>query len=216
MAEEESLRIQQAEEGVSELDAILDAFDAELALERELGTRVFEIDRALLKPLDCRASQSDARNDVKPQSVRCEREVTHCENTPSRHCREQRDEAIHPNHYDFVFLHDKALSAKAIEVMAKILAAMRKTVETAPIVIERPIPKAQVYVVLGTAALKKFLPGKAASPGQWLKSDRGADVLVTYTPEDFVRFNAASPAVQAQKKAMWASLKDVMKRTETK
>ncbi len=207
MAEEESLRIQQTEEGVSELDAILDAFDAELALERELGTRVFEIDRALLKPLDCRASQSDARNDETPPLP---------SPPPPPPSLRGEPEAIQVQSYDFVFLHDKALSAKAIEVMAKILAAMRKTVETAPIVIERPIPKAKVYVVLGMAALKKFLPGKSASPGQWLKSDRGADVLVTYTPEDFVRFNAASPAVQAQKKAMWASLKDVMKRTETK
>ncbi len=197
MAEEESVWIQQAEESVSDLDTILDAFAAELALERELGTRSFEIDRELLKP--------GLPRGVAPRN----------DDTPPQPSLRGDAEAIRVRSYDFVFLHEKALLPKAIEVMAKIITAMNKTAETAPLVITGDLPPAKMYIVLGDRALKFWFPEQKARPGTWLRTNQGAPILVTYTPEDFVRFSPVPPAVQQQKKAMWASLKDLMKRLET-
>ncbi len=177
---------------MSELDTILDAFAAELALERELGTRSFEIDRGLLKP---ELPRTDACVD--------------CRGLPQGEA-----EAIQIQSYDFVFLHEKALSPKAIEVLAKIITAMNKTAETAPLIITGELPVAKMYVVLGSRALKAWFPDQSARPGDWIQSGSGVPALVTYTPEEFVRFVPPPPTVQQQKKAMWASLKDLMKRLE--
>ena len=97
-------------------------------------------------------------------------------------------------------------------MMAKIIQALGKTAETAPIIIEPPVPKAKVIVILGGRALKKFLPEAKGEPGQWIKSPGGRDVLVTYSPEYILRFGAVTPAVEKIKKAMWLSLKAVRQR----
>ena len=113
---------------------------------------------------------------------------------------------------DFVFLHDRPLSAGGAEMMAKIAAAMGKTPETAPVVHEKPIPRAHIYVVLGGLALRKWFPGRNAAPGSWIKSDKGLDVLVTYSPEYILRFKVVTPALKKLKSDMWTSLKGVMQR----
>jgi len=113
---------------------------------------------------------------------------------------------------DFVFLHDRPLSAKGTEIIEKITVAMGKTSETAPVVHEKPIPRARIYVALGSGALKKWFPGRSASPGTWMKSDKGVDIFVTYSPEYFVRFTTVTPAVKKIKVDMWNSLKGVLQR----
>ena len=97
-------------------------------------------------------------------------------------------------------------------MMAKIAAAMGKTPETAPVVHEKPIPRAHIYVVLGGLALRKWFPGRNAAPGLWIKSDKGLDVLVTYSPEYILRFKVVTPALKKLKSDMWTSLKGVMQR----
>ena len=97
-------------------------------------------------------------------------------------------------------------------MMAKITAAMGRTGETAPIVTEPPLPKAPIYVVLGSRALKKFFPGKAGAPGEWRKTDDGRDFLVTYSPDFFLRFSVVTPQVKELKAKMWTSLKGVLQR----
>jgi len=97
-------------------------------------------------------------------------------------------------------------------MMAKIILALGYTAETAPIVLNAPPPKGRVYVVLGGLALRKFLPGFKGAPGQWLKTPKGADVLVTYSPEYILRFGEVTPAVKAMKQQMWQSLKSVLQR----
>ena len=62
LAEEESLRIQQAQEGVTALEHILEGLEAELALERELGVRTVEIDRSLLAPIGVAAAPAAAED----------------------------------------------------------------------------------------------------------------------------------------------------------
>ncbi len=215
------------------LDYILDGLEAELALERELGVRVFEVDRAVLAPpagaaqpspsvgaADCRGlvprPRNDAAHDKAPLPVRetrdeaplSARETRDKAPLPARHCEERSDAAIH----DFVFLHEKPLSPKGVEMMAKIVAAMGKTAETAPVVHAAPLPRAKAYVVLGGLALRKWFPGRGASPGQWIRTDRGEPTLVTYSPEYVLRFATVTPAVKKIKQDMWLSLKDLMRR----
>ncbi len=169
------------------LDYILDGLEAELTLARELGVRSFELDRAVLAP------SAGAARTAPPVA---------------RHCEERSDAAI----YDFVFLHEKPLSPKGAEMMAKIVAAMGKTTETAPIVHAAPLPRAKAYIVLGGLSLRKWFPGRNVSPGARFAGDRGADVLVTYSPEYILRFGTVTPAVKKIKQDMWLSLKDLMRR----
>lgn len=98
-------------------------------------------------------------------------------------------------------------------MMAKIITALGKTAETAPVVIELPVPKAKAYVMLGALALRKFQPKLRGAPGMWLETERGAKVLVTYSPEYILRFREVTPAVKKIKSDMWQSLKSVAKMT---
>lgn len=97
-------------------------------------------------------------------------------------------------------------------MMAKIVRAMGRTEETAPIVTEGALPAARIYVVLGWLALQKFFPGLKGSPGQWLETPQGAQVLVVYSPEYILRFGAVTPTVEKIKQDMWRDLKAVMQR----
>lgn len=190
------------------LEYILDGLEAELALERELGVRSVECDRTLLEVTPA-ASPVPAPKPVeppKPAATDVRREARPVNRTIER----PNDRTIS----DFIFVHDRALSPKGVEMMAKIITALGKTAETAPVVIVPPLPKAKIYVVLGGLALKKFFPGMRGEPGQWQRSESGADVLITYSPEYILRFPTVTPAVMAMKKAMWTSLKAVAQRVE--
>ncbi len=181
------------------LDSILDGLEAELELERELGVRVFEVDRAVLAPIS--TLQPDTSKTSAHQSANDPREI-----------RENPRHQSQSNAYDLVFLHEKPLSPKGAEMMAKIVAAMGKTVETAPVVHAPPLPPAKAYVVLGGLSLRTWFPGQNASPGARFTTSDGADVLVTYSPEYILRFGTVTPAVKKIKQDMWASLKDLMRR----
>ena len=100
-------------------------------------------------------------------------------------------------------------------MMAKAIMALGKTDETAPIIIIPPLPKAKLYVVLGGLALRKFFPELRGEPGDWLKSARGENVLVTYSPEYILRFPEVTPAVRKIKEEMWRNLKSILKRTNS-
>lgn len=97
-------------------------------------------------------------------------------------------------------------------MMAKIVLAMGRTAETAPIVVEPPLPSARAYVALGYYALKKFFPGLSGEPGVWLRAGDGKDVLVTYSPTFFERFKVVTEAVKVKKREMWTSLKGLAQR----
>lgn len=99
-------------------------------------------------------------------------------------------------------------------MMEKIVGAMGKTIETAPILWETTIPKAKVYVVLGGLALKKFQPNVKGVPGQWVKSEKGAEMLVTYSPEYILRFKEVTAGVKKMKNDMWLALKGVLRRVK--
>lgn len=212
LAEEESVRIQQAE--VNALAYILDGLEAELALERELGVRFLECDRSVLTPLP---GAADAAQTPAPDVAGRQAPAPRPQPPPPRPV-PPRPEPVSPAAADrrpmtdFVFLHERALTPAGTEMMTKIVVALGKTPETAPVVHEGELPAAKVHVVLGSAAMKKWFPGLRAAPGQWVSTDRAKNVLVTYSPTYILRFGTVTPAVQKVKKEMWTSLKSVLQR----
>lgn len=212
------------------LDYILEGLEAELALERELGVRTVECDRELLTiasparvaggPGETRISSASRPSSVtsasSPSGASSPSRVSGPSVAPSPAGARSDNQTIRPSSnqtvFDFVFLHDKPLSAKGNEMMAKIIHAMGRTGETAPVIVAPPFPKAKAYVVLGALALRKWFPGVNAAPGQWVTTSRGEQVLVTYSPEYILRFGEVTPALKKIKSDMWTSLKGVLKR----
>lgn len=199
------------------VDHILEGLEAALALERELGVRTVEFSRDLLAPPAPERRVAAARPTMAPPPASAadvkrpaEPEAPAPKAPPSSEPVErQRD----PNAaFDFVFLHDRPLSPRGREMMDKIVAALGRTDETAPVVFEKPIPRAKMYVVLGALALRKFQPTLRGAPGMWLKTARGSSLLVTYSPEYILRFREVTPAVDKIKHDMWQSLKEVVRR----
>lgn len=204
------------------VDLILDGLEAELALERELGVRFFECDRALLAP---RASSPSAPAAVTARETAAPGAPTAAPSPrvppmappPAIASPAERPSPAQPARaetgcFDFVFLHDRPLSPEGEEMMAKIIAALGRTRETAPVVCDGALPAAKIYVVLGSGALKKWFPSLRAVPGQWASAGQVANILVTYSPAYILRFNLLTPAVQKIKKDMWQSLKSVLQR----
>ena len=183
-----------------DLDSILDALADALELERELGVRTVDIDRSLLTPPAPAAALPPVAQVAPVQRVPAE-------GHDGRERRERQKPGV-----EFVFVHDKPLSPKGDEMMSKIVAAMGKTAQTSPVVVEAPVPAAPIVVVLGSRALKKFFPGLRGSPGQWLKATDGRDVLVVRSPDEMLRFGEVTPAVKKMKWEMWQSLKTVVQR----
>ena len=196
------------------MEYVLDGLEAELELERELGVRVVEIDRALLSPSPAAAAvragvpppaAAAVRAAVPPPAADIRQPATVPEPQPANHA------PLSPS-LDFVFLHDRPLSPGGIEMMAKIVTAMKKTPETAPIIFTGERPPAKAYVLLGSGALRKWLPGTRGAPGEWVKDSEGNSYLVTYSPEFILRMGPVTPAVKEIKMKMWTSLKGVMQR----
>ena len=197
------------------MEYVLDGLEAELELERELGVRAVEIDRALLSHPPAAAPADRAgvpppaaaagRAGVPPPAADIRQPATVPEPQPANH-------APLSTSIDFVFLHDRPLSPGGIEMMAKIVTAMKKTPESAPIVFNGERPAAKAYVLLGSGALRKWLPGVKGAPGEWVKDQAGNSYLVTYSPEFILRMGPPTPAVKEIKMKMWTSLKGVMQR----
>ncbi len=196
------------------MEYVLDGLEAELELERELGVRAVEIDRALLSPAPAAAAgeaavpapAAAAGEAAVPASAADIRQPTaKLEPAPANY-------ASSATFLDFVFLHDRPLSPGGIEMMAKIVTAMKKTPETAPIIFTGERPEAKAYVLLGSGALRKWLPGVRGAPGEWVKDSAGNSYLVTYSPEFILRMGPVTPAVKEIKMKMWTSLKGVMQR----
>ena len=101
-------------------------------------------------------------------------------------------------------------------MISKITAAMGRSAENAPVIVDEPRPAALIYVVLGDRALKKWFPGFRAGPGMWITGRQGEDALVTYSPNYILRFGEVTPAVKKIKSDMWQSLKGVQQRLALK
>ena len=194
------------------VDYVLDGLEAALELERELGVRMVEIDRSVLTAPEVRRMPEVGGTGVSP--VRPPATSPATSPAPARPAAdaERAERPFHHGGVDLVFLHDRPLSPQGVEMMAKIVTAMGRTADTAPIVVVPPAPKAKVVVILGGRAMKLYFPEMKAGPGQWVRTPEGQDVLVTYSPEYILRFGTVTPAVQKLKQEMWRSLKAVVQR----
>ena len=198
------------------LEYLLDGLEAELALERELGVRVVECDRSLLAVNGEWGTGNGERGmgNGERENPRLPNPNTQAPTNPPTQTPKHPPihQSANPNTFQFLFLHDKPLSQDGAEMVAKITAALNTTPEAAPLVVAPPLPNARVYVVLGGLALKKWFPGKNAAPGQWLRTDGGSWVLVTYSPEYILRFKTVTPTMKKMKFDMWNSLKEIARR----
>ena len=122
LAEEESLRVQQAQEGVSVVDYIIDGLEAELELERELGVRFVECDRSLLAPLT-RAPRESAPGTATVPAPAQSAASPSAPPRPAFSAPPRSEEPARPNGgvFDFVFLHDRPLSAAVGSALADLL-----------------------------------------------------------------------------------------------
>ena len=210
------------------VEYILDGLEAELALERELGVRVIECDRAVLRVNASRGETEDARHPPSPPST------PHClpssgsiaasGNTSAQSGQsgravrvEARPPVVKPVEvakdgavYDIVFLHHEALNAAGQEMMEKTIRALGYEPQDVPIVVEGKVPRAKVYVVLGGKAREKWMPGTFVAPGSWTnwKEKR---VYVTYSPVYILRFKTVTDEVKRIKLQMWGGLKSIVK-----
>ena len=210
---------------------VLDGLADYLELERERGVKTVEIDRALLMAAPApKAGAAAAPQQARSPSGAAQPARPPAESAvPPRAAGGAGDEAPKGDGspkavagakgpLDFVFLADRPLSPKAVEMMAKIIPAMGKTSETAPIVIVPPtpdvraMPNARFFVFLGRAALARCMPGTRGEENRWLKSPGGRDVLLVKSPEEIVRFTTVTPALKRMKQEMWLALKTVMQR----
>lgn len=217
---------------------VLDGLADYLALERELGVRAIEVDRTLFAPPAARGAADEAKLSVAADRTRgtqttqrTEKSAEKAETLPASKAEAAQAATPPPPEakptpaaalpsratagpFDFIFIADKPLSLRAVEMMAKIIPAMGQTPETAPVVVSPPIPNARFFVFLGRAALAKYMPGLRGEENRWLKSPKGKDVLLVKSPEEIVRFTTVTPALKKMKQEMWLALKTVRQRAQ--
>ncbi len=189
------------------LDEILVAFEEALELERELGTRTVECDRALLSPLPISNPPATNRPITNHQLP-----VTQPTLVPNQEPGTKNQEPSK----DFAFIARQLPQGAAAELLAKMVAAMGYTMEQVSVVAAADAvaakPAARVYVVLGSDAFSVFAPGQRAALGLWCEV---ADVptVVTYSPARILSYfgNDADGLTKA-KRQIWSDLKSALAR----
>lgn len=208
---------------LTSLDAVLAAFEEELSLERELGTRLLDCDRGLLvideaphpaaPPPDSTSSQ---RFSIAETST-----VEYIDKNPLPRQNEPQSAAPHSAAPSVsvpttiktatpkvVLLHHTPLSPAANELMQKIRAnGLHMSEQEAPLVCDGTLPKANNYVIFGFYALKKWFPGYHASQGMRITTDTGQKLTITYSPEYIIRFGNNEISLKKMKREMWQALK---------
>ena len=206
-------------------DYVLDGLAEALELERELGVRVVEIDRALLATdakngpatapvVRPKAQIPNSQFPISDSSLAVSGSQSAVSGSQSAVLRSKSagvaSKAV--GEPSLVFIHDRPLSPGGIGMMAKIVAALGLTDGQAPIIVEPPIPNAKMFVFLGFRALRRYMPAMRIEENTWGKSPKGKDILVVKSPEEILRFGTVTPAVEKMKKDMWRSLKAVKQR----
>lgn len=194
------------------LEYVLNGLEQALELERELGVRSVEIDRGLLEGEKCLVPSAIVPSAVVPRASGATMPATsHQPPATVSPAPATSHQALGTNP-SLVFIHDRPLSPGGVEMMAKIVTALGLTVDKAPVVVAPPIPNANIFVFLGFAALKRYMPSVRLEENAWGKSPKGKDVLLVKSPEEILRFATVTPAVKKMKEDMWRSLKAVKQR----
>ena len=194
---------------------IYDQIIENLELERDLGTRTVEIDRALLvppKPSDASAPASPSESALAPSGAAPApaAEATApsiASNSPVAGTPVSSSAAC-----DMLFLSGRPLSAAGQEAMRKTFAAMKKIKADVTVRLNENVP-ARIIVLLGSDALKGR-SAVAARPvrGRWMAVD-GVPALPTFSPDYiFSHFQDGSPGMAAAKRDMWNDIKAALAR----
>ena len=206
----------------------MDIFDQileNLELERELGTRTVEIDRALLVPPTVGKEAEPepvpkVAAQVSPESIlQKEKDSAPVPRTPpvSRSGPQAAGGASSvPSQSaprcDVAFFTGRPLSPAGMEAMEKIFDAIRKIKADAAICLNEEC-KSRVCVLLGSDALKKRMPAAKAVRGGWVATDDGTPAIMTFSPDYiFSHFQEGSPRMKDAKLAMWNDIKSAVAR----
>lgn len=195
----------------------MDIFDQileNLELERDLGTRTVEIDRALLMPVPSvpasppqepghmpePAPAPAARKPEPPPSVP--------KSTPAREpaAASPSETASPAAQCDVAFFTGRPLSPAGQEAMTKTFAAMRRIRPDTTIRLNEEC-SARVIVLLGSDALAKRLPATRPIRGAWVDV-AGTPAIMTFSPDYiFTHFQDGSPNMNKAKLEMWNDIK---------
>ena len=191
---------------------IYDQILENLELERELGTRTVEIDRALLLPPQPESASAEAIADKSETRA------------PQPETRNQKPETTTPQSAtpvapgssescDIAFLTGRPLSPAGAEAMAKTFDAMTRIKPDVQVALNEN-RKSRVIVLLGSDALKKLLPTARPVRGQWIQLN-GVPAVMTFSPDYiFSHFQAGSPHERQAKSEMWEDIKSAITRLQ--
>ena len=206
---------------------ILDQILENLELERDIGTRTVEIDRALLvppsaepetpsatpKPVSASQSRSNVAYPVPQTTVSASsippppaaRQIPVPASSMPPPAQPARSAAPQCN-VDIAFFTGRELSVKGLEAMEKIFGAMKKIKPDISICLNDEA-KARVCVLLGAEALRKHLPTARPLRGAWV-SVQGMPAIMTFSPDYiFSHFQEGSPNMNKAKLEMWNDIK---------
>lgn len=205
----------------------MDIFDQileNLELERELGTRTVEIDRALLVPL---TAEKALKTEPAPKTAvpTCQAAIPQTETMHVQAPQAPQASQSGPQTADSVpvapkpsapqcdiaFFTGCPLSPAGTEAMAKVFTAIRKIKSDAVVCLNEE-RKSKVCVLLGSDALRKRLPTARAVRGKWVEVD-GTPAIMTFSPDFiFSHFQEGSPRMEDAKWDMWNDIKSAVAR----
>lgn len=199
----------------------MDIFDqilANLELERDLGMRTVEIDRALLVPRPlAKVQPQPVVESERPGVCSAEKPMADLKrpsvSAPSFPKTVSAPPASVPaaSVCDMAFFSCGALSAKGEDAMAKIFAGLRKLKPGIALSLNEE-RKAKVCVLLGSDALRQRIPGAPVARGARSMPD-GTLAITTFSPDYiFSHFQEGSPNMIKAKTEMWNDIKSALSR----
>ena len=201
-------------------DGLLEAFEEALELERELGTRTVDCDRALLMPLrpapppaPCPASAGQPPKPAAPRPPATVQRPTSNDQSPKSTVQRPTSNDL----TDFAFIVAATPQGAAAAMLEKMVAAMGYAMDQVAVAVAEKAatarPRARVYVVLGGSdAFRAFAPGQRAALGLWTTV---ADVptIVTYSPARILSyFGDDASGLAKAKRQIWSDLKSALAR----
>ena len=195
------------------LDAVLSALGDTLALESELGTRAVEFDRALLLPV---SYAKEAEIPVKEPETASKEPKAYANEPAAVEQRQEPKQSEAAKGVLYAFLVFKPLSADGSTLLSKMIAAMKLsegewTVECLSSC-GGALPKAKVYIMLGSDTQKALLPRIPACRGRWVEV-AGVPAISTMSPDFMLRYHGNDPVqLKKDKMIVWTDLKVALAR----
>lgn len=200
-----------------------------LELERELGTRTVEIDRALLVPPKKEVSlqvvataeavgrtASEPRQEAAARVETTPASVAAVEKGAAKSSSQDAQGAVDSGGAecclcDIAFFTGRTLSDRGNEAMRKTFAAMQKIRPGISVRLNEQC-KAKVVILLGSDAMLKRMPTARPVRGAWVTLD-GAPAIMTYSPDFiFSHFQEGSPNMNKAKHSMWSDIQSAIAR----